>query len=115
MSKNLMGKSRNQTDPYATFEGFGPFGDTVVHVLKSYQKPHKELSNQYARWLVAVKTDHTFGSFEMTDHTFGSFEMGDSYLRDVVRGLRLTYASDEFKKNYWDTLQDLKRFTGFQG
>lgn len=105
MSKNLMGKSRNQTDPYATFEGFGPFGDAIVHVLKSYQKPHKELSNQYARWLVAVKTDHTFGSFEM----------GDSYLRDVVRGLRLTYASDEFKENYWDTLQDLKRFTGFQG
>jgi len=103
MSKNLMGKSRDKENPYATFEGFGPFGETVVHVLKSYQKPHKELSNQYARWFVAVKTDHTFGSYDF----------GDSYLQDVVRGLKLTHASDEFKQNYWDTLQDLRRFAGF--
>lgn len=105
MSKNLCGKSRDKADPYATFEGFGPFGETTVHVLKTYQKPHKELSNGYARWFVAVKTDHTFGSYDL----------GDSYLQDVVRGLTLTYAHDLFKENYWDTLQDLKRFTGFKG
>ena len=104
MSKNLMGKSRNNKDkPYAIFEGMNPFGNTTVKLLKSYQKPEKELLNLYAKWMVGVKTDHTFGSYDL----------GDSYIQDVVRGLSLTYASDKFKENYWDTLDTLKRKTGF--
>jgi hypothetical protein len=43
-------------------------------VLKKYQAPDKEKANPYARWLVAVKSPHTFGGFEM----------GDTYARDVV-------------------------------
>lgn len=97
MTKNLLGKSRTKETPYATFKGFGPFGDTTVHLLKTYQKPHKELQNNYARWFVAVSSDHTFGSFDI----------GDSYISEVVYGLHLTYASDEFKENYWDTIAPL--------
>jgi hypothetical protein len=104
MAKNLLGKSRTMENPYATFEGDGPFGDTTLHLLKTYQKPENELKNQYGRWFVAVKTDHTFGSFDM----------GDNYISEVVSGLKLTFASDEFKENYWDQLDTLKQVTGFR-
>tara|TARA_B110000046_G_scaffold114191_1_gene121469 strand:- start:225 stop:359 length:135 start_codon:yes stop_codon:yes gene_type:complete len=39
MSKNLMGKTRDASEPYAVFEGLGPFGDMEVRFLKVYQKP----------------------------------------------------------------------------
>ena len=104
MSKNLMGKSISHNDtPYAIFEGISPFGNTTVKLLKSYQKPEKELLNLYAKWMVGVKTDHTFGSYDL----------GDSYVQDVVRGLALTYASDTFKENYFDTIDVLKKKAGF--
>ena len=90
--KNLCGKSRTKENPYATFEGYGPFGYTVVHLLKTYQRPDKERKNPYARWFVAVKSDHTYNSYDM----------GDSYVKEAVYGLDLTYASDDFKENYYD-------------
>ena len=102
--KNLLGKTRNKDNPYATFEGQGPFGDTVMHVLKTYQKPEKELVNQYARWMIAIKTDMTHGSYDM----------GDTYITEAASGLHLTYASDEFKEQYWEFLEKLAhkgRFT----
>ena len=39
MSKKLMGKTRDASEPYAVFEGLGPFGNTEVRLLKVYQKP----------------------------------------------------------------------------
>ena len=101
--KNLMGKGRTKENPYATFEGIGPLGHTLVHVLKSYQKPSKELKNPYAKWFVAIKTDMTYGSYDM----------GDTYLRDATGNLSLTYSSEEFKLNYWDTLKELSLIGGF--
>tara|TARA_R110000744_G_scaffold374678_1_gene487617 strand:- start:1309 stop:1629 length:321 start_codon:yes stop_codon:yes gene_type:complete len=103
MTKNLMGKSRDKEDPYAIFEGWGPFGHTITHLLKVYQKPDKELANPYARWFVAVKSDMTHGSYDM----------GDSYLMDATGNLTLTYASEEFKEQYWDTLEQLSHLGGF--
>ena len=103
MTKNLMGKGKPETAPYATFEGLGVFGNTIVHILKSYQKPEKEFKNEYARWMVAVKSDHTYGGYDI----------GDSYVRDVADNLTLTYASDEFKENYWDTIHALAERGGF--
>tara|TARA_R110000787_G_scaffold97759_2_gene201468 strand:- start:300 stop:620 length:321 start_codon:yes stop_codon:yes gene_type:complete len=104
MSKNLLGKSRPTDKPYAIFKGNSPFGDTTVHVLKTYQKPEKELSNQYARWQVAVKTDMTYGSFDI----------GDSYINDVIRGLKLVEADDLFKENYALHMQPMIKRTGWR-
>lgn len=87
--KNLFGKSRKVDAPYAVYRGFGPLGNTEVRVLKTYQNHEREKTNPYARWLVAVKTDMTFGSFDM----------GDSYL-DVIRGLKLAESTEEWKEIY---------------
>jgi hypothetical protein len=87
--KNLFGKMRSKEDPYAIYEGIGPMGQTEVRVLKTYQTYEKESANPYARWMVAVKTDMTFGSYDM----------GDSYL-DVIRGLKLVKSSDEWREVY---------------
>jgi hypothetical protein len=101
--KNLLGKTRTQENPYAIFSGIGPFGNTEVKLLKTYQKPDKELTNVYARWQVAVSSDFTFGSSDI----------GDSYLKDVIRGLVITYASNEFKENYYLDLAKLIDYSGF--
>ena len=92
--KNLLGKSRKTDTPYAIFKGYGPFGETEMRLLKTYQLPAKEKENPYARWFVAVKTDMTYGSYDM----------GDSYIREATMGLTLTYASDEYKKQYLPSL-----------
>ena len=61
--KNLLGKSRSIQNPYAIYKGQGPFGNTEMHLLKTYQVPANEVKNQYARWFVAVKSDMTHGSY----------------------------------------------------
>jgi hypothetical protein len=43
--KNLFGKSRKFTDAYATYTGYGPFGETVMYVLKTYQNVESEAKN----------------------------------------------------------------------
>jgi hypothetical protein len=102
-TKNLLSKARDKSNPWAVFRGQSHFGQTTVKLLKTYQKPVKEILNEHARWQVAVKSDYTFGGYDI----------GDSYLRDVVRGLRLTHATDEFKENYWHVWQDFYNLTGF--
>lgn len=87
---NPFAKSRKIEKPYATFTGYGPFGQTVLHVLKTYQTPENEKKNQYARWFVAVKTDMTYGSFDM----------GDSYIKEAIMGLWLDVCSKEFAAAY---------------
>ncbi len=93
--KNLLGKSRNVQTPYAIWEGYGPFGETEVRLLKTYQIPSNEAKNQYARWFVATKTPMTYGSFDM----------GDSYIDAATYGLTLSYASDEYKAQYNQDVQ----------
>ena len=94
MAKNLLGKSRNMEDPYAIYKGGGSFGETEMRLLKTYQLPKNESTNEYARWFVAVKTDATFGSYDM----------GDSYIAEATYGLKLDYASPEFKEQYNNTV-----------
>ena len=90
MAKNLMGKSHTKDNPYAIYKGMGPFGETEMLLLKTYQVPANENKNPYARWFVAVKTPMTYGSYDM----------GDSYIQEAIMGLNLTYASDEYKQQY---------------
>jgi len=96
MAKNLLGKSRTKDKPYAIWQGFGAFGDTEVRLLKTYQIPSNEQKNQYARWFVAVKSDHTYGSFDM----------GDSYIRDLLEGMTLKQADPLFTEQYGITVAD---------
>ena len=90
MAKNMFGKSVSKDAPYAIYRGRGPFGDTEVRVLKTYQSVDKERSNPYARWMVAVKSDFTYGSYDM----------GDSYIKEAIMGLTLVEATDEWKEVY---------------
>ena len=90
MAKNLLGKSRPVQDPYAIYEGYGPFGNTEMRLIKTYQVPANECKNQYAKWMVAVKSDMTHGSYDM----------GDSYIREAIMGLSLTWASDMYREQY---------------
>jgi len=103
MSKNLMGKTRDASEPYAVFEGNGPYGYTKVILLKVYQKPALEFPNEYARWFISVKSDLTYGYYDE----------GDSYVADVVRGLTLVQASDLLIQQYGDCLDELQNKAGF--
>jgi len=99
--KNLLGKARKTDTPYAIYKGQGPFGETEMRLLKTYSIPANEVKNQYARWFVAVKTPMTYGSYDM----------GDSYIRDAIYGLKLTYASDEYRQQY-DLSEELEQYGG---
>ena len=96
MAKNLLGKSRTKENPYAIWQGFGAFGDTEVRLLKTYQTPANEQKNQFARWFVAVRSDHTYGSYDM----------GDSYIREVLRDMTLKQADPLFEEQYGITVPD---------
>jgi|TARA_R110000744_G_scaffold76515_1_gene151582 hypothetical protein len=94
MAKNLLGKTRTIDNPYAVWKGIGELGYTEVRLLKTYQTPINESHNAYSRWFVAVKSDHTHGSFDM----------GDSYIGDVTRGLTIVQADPLFEQQYERTV-----------
>jgi len=90
MTRNLLGKSRKTNTPYAIFKGYGPFGNTEMRLLKTYQLPAKEKENPYARWFVAVKTDMTYGSYDM----------GDSYITECLYRMELEQGTTEWLETY---------------
>lgn len=92
MAKNLFAKARTSETPYAIYAGWGPFGLTECRILKTYQLPANEAKNKYARWFLAVKTDMTYGSFDL----------GDTYKEEVLKGygVRLVAAEPEWLEAY---------------
>lgn len=76
MAKNLCGKMRKVEDPYEIWESYD--GTWQWKVLKKYQAEDKEAANPYARWLCAVSSPFTHGSYDM----------GDTYVADVVNYAR---------------------------
>ena len=70
MSKNECNKTRDIDNPYEVWRGPANF---EWRVLKKYQSPENEAKNEYARWFCAVKSDMTYGSFEL----------GDTYVADI--------------------------------
>jgi len=70
MVKNECGKTRKTDNPYEIWRGGSGF---EWRVLKKYQNPENEAKNEYARWFCAVKSNLTYGEFEM----------GDVYVRDI--------------------------------
>lgn len=69
---NVYSKTRKINHPYLVIVD----GDWEYRVLKAYQTPANEAKNPFARWLCAVKSPYTFGSYDM----------GDTYIRDIPRG-----------------------------
>ena len=70
MVKNECGKTRKTDNPYEIWKGGNGF---EWRVLKKYQNKKNEAKNPYARWFCAVKSNLTYGEFEM----------GDVYVRDI--------------------------------
>jgi len=68
--KNECGKIRKVDEPYEIWQA----GNWEWRVLKKYQTPEKEKTNEYARWFCAVKSPMTYGDFEY----------GDVYVSDVT-------------------------------
>jgi hypothetical protein len=64
MSKNECGKTRKTADPYEVYQGPNGF---EWRVLKKYQNAENEAKNPYARWFCAVKSNFTYGEFELGD------------------------------------------------
>jgi len=64
MTKNLCGKTRKTDDPYEIWAGPRGF---EWRVLKKYQNAENEAKNAYARWFCAVKSNYTYGEFELGD------------------------------------------------
>ena len=64
MSKNECAKTRKLDNPYEVYIGPNGF---EWRVLKKYQKPELEAKNPHARWFCGVKSDFTYGSFELGD------------------------------------------------
>ena len=72
MTKNMCGKSRSADDPYEVWTGANGF---EWRVLKKYQNEENEAKNAHARWFCAVKSNFTYGSFEL----------GDVYVSEIKR------------------------------
>ena len=87
MSKNLCGKTRKTADPYEVWTGANGF---EWRVLKKYQNAENEAKNQYARWFCAVKSDFTYGSFEL----------GDVYVNEIKENGQLTMAPIDVMSDY---------------
>jgi len=62
---NPFGKTREAGNPYAIYRSRD--GRWEWRVLKTYQRPDMAAKNQHARWFLAVRSPHTFGSFERGD------------------------------------------------
>ena len=83
---NPFAKTRPIDRPYAVYV----CGDFTWHVLKTYKLAKNEQGDPYARWHVAAKSDHTFGSFER----------GDTYAQEVERYGTLVAATPEWLEAY---------------
>tara|TARA_R110000822_G_scaffold10148_11_gene38651 strand:+ start:394 stop:765 length:372 start_codon:yes stop_codon:yes gene_type:complete len=89
---NPFGKSRPTEEPYAIYvDGSAWHGGNITwHVIKTYKMPKSELKDPYARWMVAAKSEATFGSFEL----------GDTYAADIKRYGQLVAADPAWIEAY---------------
>ena len=83
---NPFAKTKPLDSAYAIFR----LNDFEWRVLKTYKMPKSEDKDPYARWLVAAKSDNTFGSFEY----------GDTYKSEVERYGALVAATPEWLEAY---------------
>lgn len=70
--KNVAGKTRRLEEPYAQWTD--PLTGWEFKLLKSYQADNNK---EHGRWFMGVKSEYTFGSFEL----------GDGYTREYKGGI----------------------------
>tara|TARA_R110000803_G_scaffold23495_2_gene57621 strand:- start:471 stop:791 length:321 start_codon:yes stop_codon:yes gene_type:complete len=87
MPRTPFGKTRPVDNPYAIYTNSQGW---EWRILKTYQHPEKELTNQYSRWFVAARSPMTHGSWEY----------GDTYNNDILQYGELVMSEDEWTKNY---------------
>ena len=80
---NPFAKSRKTDAPYAIYQGPGGW---EWRVLKTYKQPENEAKDRYARWMVAAKSPHTYGDFEM----------GDTYASEILQYARLVACTGDW-------------------
>ncbi len=85
--KNPFGKTVKKDTPYAVYQGPADF---EWRILKTYQIPENCKKNRYARWLVAAKSDLSYGGFEL----------GDTYRDDIQKHGKLVECTDEWREHY---------------
>ena len=83
---NPFGRTRKADAPYAVYRS----GQFTFKVLKTYKHPDNERKDAYARWFLATKSPHTYG----TD------ELGDGYAHDILRTADLVECTDEWREHY---------------
>jgi hypothetical protein len=86
--RTSFGKRRSVAEPYAVF--IDDREDFEYRVIKTYQHASQEVNNAYARWLVAVRSPFTHGSWEQ----------GDIYIGDLGKTAKLTAATAEWLAGY---------------
>lgn len=86
MSKNLCNKERPVSDPYEIWVGADEESEGWEwRVLKKWQTPEREAKNPEARWMCAVRSPHTYGSWEY----------GDVYVHEITSHAVRTYVDRE--------------------
>ena len=92
---NPFAKTVEQDEPYAVYAGHTEVGWTEYRVLKTYNRPDK--TDWSSMWFIAVKSDATFGSFQM----------GDEPVPYVVGPCHLIESTPEWKAHFgsdWHTM-----------
>ena len=91
--KNPFGKS-NFDAPHAIYEGHGPWGHQIIHVIKTYQHPDNERKNPYAKHLkkqvtIRMGVDIIDYFKELAKETGIPYQnLINLYLRDCVQSKR---------------------------
>lgn len=85
-------KTVEMENPHATFTNL--MAGWTWKVLKVYCSAKSDKKDEYARWFIAARSPHTFGSYEM----------GDTYIKDILDYGQLESATDEFR-TYFEELQ----------
>ena len=88
--RNPFSKAVSQSEPYAVYKN--DMAGFEYKVLKTYQRPDKERSNQYARWFLATKSPYTRSSYEL----------GDGYINQILDDpqTHLVSATREWRNHY---------------
>lgn len=74
-ASNAWAKTRDKDSPYFEVEANG----WTWRILKAYQSAHRARENHYARYLCAVQSPFTHGSWDI----------GDTYIRDIPHCQRI--------------------------
>jgi hypothetical protein len=88
-SVNPFGKTRDLDNPYAVYKNwYLRMGECEYRVLKTYKLSKNE--NEYSRWLVAGKSEATYGKWEY----------GDMYRYEIEKHFHLTSCDPEWEETY---------------